>query len=72
MDDIFVYIVDMPTTASEMIMPCSDGYTIYINAKLSYHDRVKAYLHALGHVEGNDWEKVNVQEIEKDAHRKED
>lgn len=72
MNDIFVYIVDMPTTASEMIMPCPDGYTIYINARLSYHDRVKAYLHALGHVEGNDWERVNVQEIEKDAHRKED
>lgn len=68
MDDIYVYIVDMPTTAAEMIMPCNGGYTIYLNARLSYQDRVKAYLHALGHVERNDFEKENVQEIEMEAH----
>lgn len=68
MDDIYVYIVDMPTTASEMIMPCTDGYTIYLNAKLSYHDRVKAYIHALKHVERKDWTKNDVQIIEKEAH----
>lgn len=68
MDDIFVYVVDMPTSASEMIIPCTGGYTIYLNARLSYQDRVKAYIHALRHVETNDFEKNNVQEIEKDAH----
>lgn len=68
MDDIYVYIVDMPTTASEMIMPCSCGFTIYLNAKLSYQDRVKAYLHAMKHIERNDWEKHDIQEIEKEAH----
>ena len=68
MDDIYVYIVDMPTTAAEMIMPCSGGYTIYLNARLSYQDRVKAYLHALGHVERNDFEKADVQKIEMEAH----
>ena len=72
MDDIFVYIVDLPLTVAEMVAPCAGGYTIYLNAKLTQEDRVKAYLHALGHVEGNDWERVNVQEIEKDAHRKEE
>lgn len=68
MDDIYVYIVDMPTTAAEMIMPCLDGYTIYLNARLSHEDRVKAYQHALRHVERNDWEKDDVQKIEKEAH----
>ena len=70
MDDIYVYIVDMPTTAAEMIMPCPGGYTIYLNAKLSYQERLKAYLHALGHVERNDWEKEDVQLIEAEAHDK--
>lgn len=68
MDDIYVYIVDMPTTATEMVMPCLDGYTIYLNAKLTHEDRVKAYQHALYHVEHRDWEKDNVQIIEKEAH----
>ena len=67
-NDIFVYIVDMPTTAAEMIMPCNGGYTIYLNARLSYQDRVRAYTHALKHVEQNDWNKTNVQEIEAEAH----
>ncbi len=68
MDDIYVYIVDMPTSAAEMIMPCNGGYTIYLNARLSYQDRVKAYLHAIGHVERNDFEKGDVQKIEMEAH----
>jgi hypothetical protein len=68
MDDIYVYIVDMPTTAAELVMPCNGGYTIYLNARLSYQDRVKAYLHALGHVERNDFEKEDVQKIEMEAH----
>ena len=68
-DDIYVYLVDLPPAVPEMVAPCSDGYTIYLNARLAYTDRVKAYLHALEHVARNDWEKDNVQEIEKDAHK---
>lgn len=69
MDDIYVYVVDMPTTAAEMIMPCTGGYTIYLNAKLSQEERVRAYRHALKHVERNDWEKEDVQQIESEAHK---
>ncbi len=68
MDDIYVYIVDLPDQVNEMVTPCLDGYTIYLNAKLSHQERVDAYLHALRHVENNDWEKDDVQKIEKDAH----
>ena len=67
MDDIYVYIVDLPPTVPELVAPCFGGYTIYLNARLSYPDRVKAYLHALTHVERNDWEKDNVQIIESEA-----
>ncbi len=69
MDDIYVYVVDMPTTAAEMIMPCTGGYTIYLNAKLSQEERVRAYRHALKHVERNDWEKEDVQQIESETHK---
>ena len=68
-DDIYVYLIDLPTNVPEMVAPCSGGYTIYLNSRLAYSDRVKAYLHALEHVARNDWEKDNVQEIEKDAHK---
>ena len=68
MDDIFVYIVDMPPGAAEMIIPCLDGYTIYLNARLSHKERVNAYLHALRHVERQDWEHDDVQQIEMEAH----
>ena len=69
MNDIYVYVVDMPTTAAEMIMPCTGGYTIYLNAKLTQEERVKAYRHALRHVERNDWEKEDVQQIESETHK---
>ncbi len=67
-DDIYVYLVDLPGSVTEMVAPCCGGFTIYLNARLSYQDRVKAYLHALGHVERNDWKKEDVQQIEKEAH----
>lgn len=68
MDNIYVYLVDLPVDVSEMVTPCMDGYTVYLNARLSYAGRVRAYHHAIRHIEGNDWRKENVQEIEKDAH----
>lgn len=68
MDDIFVYLVDLPPKVAEMITPCENGFTVYLNSRLSYQDRVKAYMHALKHVERNDWNKDNVQMIEKEAH----
>ena len=70
MDDIYVYIIRLPKGISEMVMPCADGgYTVYINSRLSQHGKNKAFLHALRHIENNDWEKTDVQEIEKIAHR---
>lgn len=71
MDDIFVYYVGLPTGVREIVMPCSDGFTIYINECLDEEGRMKAYEHALRHIRDNDWSKKDVQEIEYHAHRKE-
>lgn len=71
MDDIFVYLVDLPPAIAEMITPCESGFTIYLNARLSYQDRIKAYTHALRHVDRNDWDKTDVQQIEYEAHKEE-
>lgn len=68
MDDIYVYLVDLPPSVPEMIAPCVGGYTVYLNARLAYRDRVKAYIHALEHVRRNDWEQSDTQKIEMEAH----
>jgi len=65
MDDVFVYLAPLPNAIDEYVTPCSDGYTIYINEKLSRPQQIEAYNHAVNHIAGNDFEKYNVQEIER-------
>lgn len=70
-DDIFIYVVDMPISVHEAVLPCFCGYTVYINSKLSYRERVKAYNHAMKHIENNDFEcEEDIQTIEARAHRR--
>lgn len=68
---VYVYLRDdMPV--NEMITPCADGYTVYINAKLDREHQVAAYEHALSHIENGDFDIDNVddvQQIEARAHR---
>ena len=72
-DRIFTYIIDMPTKVREAVCPCADGYTIYLNARLSQLQQEEAYLHALWHIEHNDFEsEEDIQTIEARAHRREE
>lgn len=68
MDDIFVYLTDLPDGIREMVTPCLDGYTVYIDARQSREECQKAYMHALQHIRNHDFEKDDVQEIEAKAH----
>lgn len=72
MDDVFTYLVDLPDQVNELVCPCADGYTIWIDARLDAAHREKAYLHALGHIRMDDFQKTNVQEVECKAHKKEE
>lgn len=72
MDDVFVYAVSLPAGCNEAVLPCADGYTVYINEKLDDTHRMNALQHALKHIANKDFEKDNVQQIEADAHRKDD
>ena len=72
MDDIYVYLIDLPTKIHEIISPCLGGYTIYINSKLSQMGMSEAYNHALWHINQNDFEKEDVQLIESAAERHEE
>ena len=70
MDDLFIYMIELPNGVNEFVTPCIGGYTVYINENLTYEDRIKAFQHALYHIEHNDFDKTDVQSIESDAHRK--
>lgn len=65
--DIFLYFVDLPEGIDEMVTPCLDGYTVYINARICHERQLKAYRHALRHIREKDFEKSDVQGIEKNA-----
>lgn len=69
-DDIYVYVTPFPkgSTTHEAILPCIDGYTLYLDANLTYEQQIEKYLHAKKHVQGLDFEKADVQVIEADAH----
>ena len=68
MDNIFTYFVKLPDGIDEVVMPCLDGYTVYIDVNLSESQQIKAYTHALHHIRNNDFERPDVQEIESEAH----
>ena len=70
---IFIYITDMPPKVRETVVPCGCDYTVYINSRLSKKGQEEAYLHALWHIEHNDFEsEEDVQIIEARAHRREE
>lgn len=61
--------VCMDMQAKEAVVLNEDGsYTIFINSKLNYEQQVLSYYHALRHILGDDFNKDDVQEIERKAH----
>jgi len=69
MDNVYVYLVDLPGPVNEAVTPCEDGYTIYIDPRQSDDGIHRSYDHAIGHIRERDFEKEDVQEIEGNAHR---
>lgn len=69
MDNIYVYFLNLPPGINEMVTPCLEGYTVYIDARLDEAHRLEAYNHALAHIHNDDYSKADVQQIESDAHR---
>ena len=68
MDDCFVRCIKMPQHVKGFTMPGVDGYNIYINERLDRAERIRAYRHELEHINNQDYEKSDVQMIERDVH----
>ena len=65
---IFTYFVHLPDGIHEAVLPCADGFTIYIDDTLDEAGRADALVHALRHIDREDWNKSDVQQIEEDCH----
>ena len=61
--DVNVVLMDFPNTKEkELVTPNDDGsYTIFINSRFNYETQLKAYIHAIQHIEAGDFEKENVK-----------
>ena len=69
-DEIYVRIVDLHSSVPEEVVVNEDGtYSIFLNARYSYERQRESYRHACRHIERCDFEKTDVQEIEKEAHK---
>ena len=55
MDRIFVYLVKMPRGVHEFVCPCADGYTIYLDESLTREELIKAYNHAISHIDNGEF-----------------
>lgn len=67
--DVNIFLVNFSAPGNEMVVQNEDdSYTILINAKLSQDGQLKAYQHALNHINNGDFEKFDVQNIEFQAH----
>lgn len=70
MIDYQVQLTTFPDTKTkEAVSENIDGsYTIFIETSLSKAAQQKAFMHAMKHILGNDFEKLNVDKIEAYAH----
>ena len=66
MDDIYVYYQKLPEGINEMVTPCFNGYTVYLDESCLFNraKMERCYNHAVRHIRNRDFEKYNVAEIE--------
>ena len=63
-----VRIVDLPPRVRGFVTRKDGEPVIVLNARLTREQNLKTYLHELRHIRNGDFEKENVDEIERDAH----
>lgn len=69
MNDISVVLMDVDTMVGESIFKnADDSYTILLNSRWSTEEQHRCFEHALSHIRHNDWERFDVNEIERERH----
>lgn len=68
-ENIYHYVISLPDGVDEAVLACADGYTIYTADRLGHEERLKAYRHALAHIQNNDFFSPHtVAHIENERH----
>ena len=67
LDDLFVRLVPN-LSVNEMITPCENGYSVYIKEELPEEKKIESLYHAYIHKKSNDFENIDIQDIESRAH----
>ena len=70
--DYIVQLVNLPPSVRSFVRENDDftSATIVINARLSHEQQKERYVHEVDHMEGNDFEKDDVNKVEVNAHRR--
>ena len=54
LDDVHIYIKDLPHDIKGFTVPDSDGYSVYLNARCSHEQNERTLKHELNHISRND------------------
>ena len=70
MIDVAVQLISFPSgKVHEAVTENEDGtFTVFLDKNMTQEYQQKRFLHAIRHLNGKDFEKENVQEIEAEAH----
>ena len=68
-NEYHIYYVELPDGFNEDVLPCDDGFTIYLDPRQSRDGILRSYEHAMKHIKRDDFNKSDVQSIESQAHR---
>lgn len=63
-----VRLIDLPPRIKGFVVRRNGEDVIVLNSRLNREQNMKTYLHEKKHIENGDFEKLNVDQIERDAH----
>lgn len=69
MENVNTVYANLPTSIPAYVVKNNDmSYTIVLNSRLTHERNIISYQHEIYHIQENDFEKNDVQEIETNAH----
>jgi len=63
-----VRLMDLPPRIKGFVTMRGGEPVIVLNARLNHEQNLKTFLHEMKHIERGDFEKADVDQIERDAH----
>ena len=65
---MIVRLMDLPPRIKGFVTIRDGEPVIVLNARLNHEQNIKTFLHEKKHIERGDFEKIDVDQIERDAH----